>query len=389
LNIKNLISYVFCLVVSIGLTYYINGKGGLMLCICLVTAFLLSLVNFLAVKDKIIFDIKYDNVNLRKDDVFCVLLSVSKKCMLPTPYVEIKLRSSQKLTPLKSEIFKTSLFSKDDVVKIKAEYKADFSGKSTVGIEYVKVTDFLGLFTKYIYTTSNDDIAELRVLPEIPDSVFSTEMIKAVADSVSYNDDDDDSGDTIRYGVGTPGYEHRDYVPGDPIRKINWKLSSKRDKHLIRLDEKNSVTGQLVVFDIFTNKTDRQTYFDVDNLIEGSLGLILSMIRQELECECYVYNKNGWNYYKVNDEKSLSFLQTELGNYDVSQEHISRFPNGIEKEKGTAAAVVFTNNLDHNVVKAGNTPTVQSFYVTKESFVNYKTDNIWLIDQLFELTRYR
>lgn len=389
MNKKNLLSFVFCLLISIGLTYYINGKGGLMLCICLVFAFLLSTVNFIAVKDKVFFEIKYDNVNLRKGDTFGVALIVSKKCLLPTPYVEIKLHSTEKLTPLKSEIFKTSLFSKNEKLKIKAEYKAEYSGKSTIEIEYVKVTDFLGIFSKLIYKKTEKDVAELRVLPNIPDRVYSSDILKSVADAVTFDDNDEDTGETVRFGVGTPGYEHRAYVPGDPIKKINWKLSSKREQYLLRLDEKPSVSGQLVIVDVFSKNNDKQTFSDCDNLVEGCLGLLSSMIKQELECECYVCNKNGWNSFKVADEKSLSLLQTELSTYDLSLETQKRIPDGIEKEKGTAVAVVFTNNLDDSLVSAGNTPVLQSFYVTKENYVKTHPDNVWVIDDVYELSRLR
>ena len=389
MNKKNLLSFVFCLLISIGLTYYINGKGGLMLCICLVFAFLLSTVNFIAVKDKVFFEIKYDNVNLRKGDTFGVALIVSKKCLLPTPYVEIKLHSTEKLTPLKSEIFKTSLFSKNEKLKIKAEYKAEYSGKSTIEIEYVKVTDFLGIFSKLIYKKTEKDVAELRVLPNIPDRVYSSDILKSVADAVTFDDNDEDTGETVRFGVGTPGYEHRAYVPGDPIKKINWKLSSKREQYLLRLDEKPSVSGQLVIVDVFSKNNDKQTFSDCDNLVEGCLGLLSSMIKQELECECYVCNKNGWNSFKVADEKSLSLLQTELSTYDLSLETPKRIPDGIEKEKGTAVAVVFTNNLDDSLVSTGNTPVLQSFYVTKENYVKTHPDNVWVIDDVYELSRLR
>lgn len=378
------------MLISVGLTYYINGKGGLMLCLCLLFAFVLSLIDFLAVKDKVMFDIRYDNLSLRKGDVFKVKLIVSKTCFLPTPYVEIKLCSTPKLKPLKSEIFKTSLFSKKDKVKINAEYKALFSGKSTVGVEYVKLTDFLGIFTKRIYTDDKENVAELRVLPDIPDKVYLSDVLKSVADAVTFDDNDDDTGETVRFGVGTPGYEHRDYYPGDPIKKINWKLSSKREQYLIRLDEKPAVTGQLVVLDVFNNKTDtdKDTYKDNDILIEGCLGMLSSMLRQELECECCIYNKNQWVIRKISDEKSLTEFQTELGSYDADAVHNIRIPQNIEKEKGTAVAVVFTNNLDESLVSVSNTPTIQSFYITKENYIKTKPDNLWLIDNLYELSRF-
>jgi len=49
-------------------------------------------------------------------------------------------------------------------------------------------------------------------------------------------------------GSGTTFAEHREYVPGDEIRHIDWRLAARSDRHFVRrYEEETSLTGWLVV----------------------------------------------------------------------------------------------------------------------------------------------
>ena len=48
---------------------------------------------------------------------------------------------------------------------------------------------------------------------------------------------------------GFPGYDNREYVPGDPLKRINWKQSAKRNKLLVRLDDEMAARAIHVVLD--------------------------------------------------------------------------------------------------------------------------------------------
>lgn len=51
------------------------------------------------------------------------------------------------------------------------------------------------------------------------------------------SDDERESGETAMSFGGTAGYEHREYVAGDPLRRVNYKLSAKKRRLMVRLDE--------------------------------------------------------------------------------------------------------------------------------------------------------
>lgn len=387
MNIKNFISFVFCIAIVVCVSYFINAKGGIMLLVCLGCAFLISLADFLLVCKKISAKLSCENFNIRKGDVFSVCVTVSKNTFLPTPYVEIKFKNSPKLTPVSAEIFKTALFFPKDSSTIIAEYKAEFSGKSTVEIEYVRLTDYLGLFSRDIFMSQKNEVVNALVLPEIPDCIFTNDLLKSSGEAISYDDDEEDSGETLRFGNGLPGYEHRNYVPGDPVKKINWKLSSKRDIFLIRLDEKPSSTGRVLVLDIFSDTQTKETCRINDVLIEGCLGMLSQMLKNDLSCECWFYNESDWTMCEVNNEKTLLELQCFLQSYDDSVPHKTRLPQLKQKQKGSSASIIFTNNLDTSLYSLNNNPNYQNFYVTSEDAPNKHFENAWIINSLFEIKR--
>lgn len=98
-------------------------------------------------------------------------------------------------------------------------------GRLRVRVCDVRAFDPLGLFSRPLPCVAAQ---ETDVLPDLfPLSVTLAET----ADSLS---------DSLRYSADRPGYDPsetfriREYVPGDPVRQIHWKLSGKTDKLLVR-----------------------------------------------------------------------------------------------------------------------------------------------------------
>lgn len=49
-------------------------------------------------------------------------------------------------------------------------------------------------------------------------------------------------------GAGLNFAEHRPYVPGDDIRRLDWKIAARTDRHVVRVhEEESSLTGWLLV----------------------------------------------------------------------------------------------------------------------------------------------
>ncbi|MCH5204611.1 MAG: DUF58 domain-containing protein [Oscillospiraceae bacterium] len=149
-------------------------------------------------------------VTLRKTG-FCVL-----------PYAEICIDAENDIRLRTSLVFRNS-------VSIKGSFHANHSGLSRVKLTKVIIRDFAGLVQMNI--PFNEE-SQKGVLPKKVD-YKGPEIFPSVLP--------DDSGETeegasVLHG-GLPGYEHREYAAGDSLRRIDYKLSAKKQKLMVRLDE--------------------------------------------------------------------------------------------------------------------------------------------------------
>ena len=59
--------------------------------------------------------------------------------------------------------------------------------------------------------------------------------------------DNDEEAEEGSVSGGFPGYEHRGYEPGDPLNRINYKLSAKKRTLMVRRDENTSAQSTDIV----------------------------------------------------------------------------------------------------------------------------------------------
>ena len=155
-----------------------------------------------------------------QDAEFEIRLTRTGFCFIP--YIELCL-----LADCRINIRTSLLFS--GTKTLRGSFKASHSGINRLNLDLISIRDFAGLFNLKIPVGQE---AKKAVLPKIVDYA-GPEIIPSVLPS---DDEDAEEGVTVVKG-GLPGCEHRDYVPGDSPKRVNYKLSAKRNRLLVRLDE--------------------------------------------------------------------------------------------------------------------------------------------------------
>jgi uncharacterized protein (DUF58 family) len=89
---------------------------------------------------------------------------------------------------------------------------------------------------------------QTKIFPAIPMLSSHSEFVRTLEESSAF-DDNEQSREVAFAVTGFPGYEHRDYVPGDPLKRVNWKLSAKRDRLLVRKPEAFAGGDQVLILD--------------------------------------------------------------------------------------------------------------------------------------------
>lgn len=153
-------------------------------------------------------------------------VAVKKTGFCFIPYIEICLAANTSIR------LRTALLFRNEII-VKGEFPAEHSGLNKLLLENVVVSDFLGNFH---FNLRNDQQTQMAVLPRIVEYDGPSVQPNMLP---SESDEETEEGASTRRG-GMPGYEHREYVPGDSPRRVNYKLSAKRGTLMVRLDENNS-----------------------------------------------------------------------------------------------------------------------------------------------------
>ncbi len=151
-------------------------------------------------------------------------VALEKKGFCFIPFIEVCIDAEESLVLRTSLLFRKS-------VTLKAEFTAKHSGLNKVTLEKVIIGDFLG---NGRFADNIGEEAQMAVLPR----VVEYDGPEVLPNMLPSEEEETEEGITVRQG-GMPGYEHREYVPGDSPRRVNYKLSAKRGKLMVRLDESN------------------------------------------------------------------------------------------------------------------------------------------------------
>lgn len=339
---KHKLSYVLCIFVAVVFAWAMNGRLGVYLCAMLLIALIVSAVIKRIVKNKISLRVFSKTTQVAKGDTIEISFEISKSVFVPTPFIEVCFESSANISPLSPEKFRIALGFSKEPRTYRISYKANHCGMASIFVKSVKLIDYLGLFSSKVKTESFK--SRFGVLPVIHEISGQNELLRVCCDATAYDDNAEETDEATTIGMGVAGYEHREYVMGDPIKRINWKLSSKRDNLMIRLDEKLASANQAILFDCVKSTEDNEDYYKTrDIAAEGALAMSALMLRQGLTCDVYLASGNSWEHIVVEDEGGLSSFQSSLADFEPADGKMQSAADLIS-ENGNKVAMMFSND---------------------------------------------
>ena len=122
---------------------------------------------------------------------------------------------------------------------------------------------------------------------------------------------------------GEPGYEYKDYIEGDPLNRVNWKLSSKQNKLMIRKSISGSKLTKSILLD-YGVEDNKEMLDSIDLITETYLSLVLALVKREYEVEVILKDEAYKEVYMEN-EQDVEEMRIELGKYKFSTNNEERF----------------------------------------------------------------
>lgn len=341
--------YLLSLAVSFVFALYCSWRIGIFLLLTLLLAPILSLLLALIFRYTIKIEMQLSKPIVAKKEKLLLTVSVRNRFVLPTPGILID--------PLENPCVSYGDISYEmaampfSTVSLDIPVVAGICGASRVGIGKVAVQDYLGLFRLSVPLHMSQMLA---VIPDIAEISGDEEYIRQtyVLSTTTGESDETVEASTNVMG-GFPGYEHREYVPGDPLKRINWKLSAKRDHLFVRLDDELAASSVLLVLDPIEHITEkdiawlpRDLYADCSaaelpalirqNAIETSLGVTMTLLSRNLKVTYCFLREGKWESIDIANMGQITLLQQELASYSYVRECDQRFPFTDVPDSGAA-----------------------------------------------------
>lgn len=382
-----LFGYIMTVALCVVFALFASSRTGWFLVIAFISAPLISVIICLIFTKMIKIEMSCDASAISKGDSANVNILIQNKFFLPSPFVEIKLNESIRLNS-KVDKFEISVMPLQET-EITAKVTAAFSGRAKIEIEQVCVRDFLGLFS---FKIQNPDFRNLNIsigiIPNIGQIGANDDIILQTVQSSQDFEDSEETTEKSSFSFnGVPGYDMREYIPGDPVKKINQKLSAKRGKLYVRLDD-SIASGKIIVVllnslqpsklpqfentaknkqknilnkNIFKNDEKWETMADNENkknkfiaetweiTLENSLGIAKRLLLAGYSLQFVFEDDDRWQNFEILDLKDISALARLLSKSDVKISDEIKYPNDILENSKIRTAVAVTPSDNGNI----------------------------------------
>ena len=377
-------SYLGCIGIALFVMYFLNGTVGILIAAALGCAFFISTAFTLIVMRFIKISVKLDKQSVSKGECLKFIITVSKKIIIPAPIILIHTHCSAGLSK-ETDICSLSLAGKEKNT-VEISLTAKYSGAAEVSIQEVLICDYLGIFRFRLKKAISDSAMKLNVYPNIPDVPVQTDFLKAAV-LASNDDDDDETNETANIQTGIPGYDHREYFPGDPIKRINWKMSSKRDIYYIRLDEKIAGSEQVFFLDSPELDENEHTLSVRDNIIEGMLAVFNMMVREGRDTTLYMAEGDSWLKAEIHNAADIYTLQEKLAGSKPCNSKDAVPPEIISSGKPPICFTAATDEQSESALRIVSECPNSLLICSSSSGLSKISNEMWILSDEFELKK--
>ncbi|MBR7040153.1 MAG: DUF58 domain-containing protein [Oscillospiraceae bacterium] len=319
-------------------TFYLDSDIGVVVCAFLILAPLLSVLLAWIAARHVTVTLSAPDC-LPKGRHFTVKLHAVFGARLPVPFLRVKFAQEANFAPDDPRAVQSAM-TFTEPLDMEHGLKALYAGRGLVGAETLYVSDYLGLAQFPVKDAPG--AVRIGVIPLVPELTGAGVMLRTVNDIVM-TDDEEEETNVLYASQSTPGYIHRDYFPGDDLRRINWKMSAKRRKLMIRMDEAASTVRPTLVLDL-APQHDAPGLALRERMMEGALGLLRLLVRQGIVCSLRYPTDGGWTMLPLDTEDSVQEAAVALADADFSGDG-QRIDPGVRADHA-GAVIVFTSMPD-------------------------------------------
>lgn len=319
-------------------------------------------------------------VEVEKDGIVKVSVHIRNQSILPVPFVDITFIQAVNFELSGLPNCKISIGSLQTKT-VTMEYRARRRGLAKVGVNSVVLRDYLGFFRFSLLEGMEEyqHVGELMVLPRLF-NIKSNSKIMMGSGQAHIPDDNGEASTGVLSWTGEPGYEFREYMPGDPLHKVHWKLSAKKEALMVRKDEGRGIPGKRLILDSCItvpeikqpgrenylwkvrsktkqNDSNEEVLIREEKILEALLAVAYLGVKTSRDMEVWLLENGCWMRHLVTDRKDLNKLQHRLAAYQFvdaeSFDSIDRMPlthmlenRGKGRNFSGGEVIIFTGSMN-------------------------------------------
>ena len=342
---RNLKKYWFeiilIIIMAYAFTHYLDGDIGVVVWSFLIIAPLLSIILSYYAIFKLRINLKAPDY-LTKGKSFHVDFIASTIGKLPVPFVRCHMKLSANIVQQDNRTVQSAMTPKENLI-ISYQMTAKYVGLAEIKIKKLAIFDYLGLVEFKYGHIPDDYIIKIGVIPEIPELTNANMMLHAVSDVILTQDDDEEESSASFSAQSMLGYVHREYVAGDSLRRVNWKMSAKRQKLMVRMEEAATTIRPTVILDI-QPETQEEKLKHREIMIEGALGFLVLLVKQGIPCSLRFTTGKQWKYFILENEDDVRNICVEIATADFVNDNHRIDSNAFYEKAG--AYLIYTANPD-------------------------------------------
>ncbi len=214
------------------------------------------------------------------------------------------------------------------------DFRVRYRGRYGLGLQTLRVNDMLGIFTLRKKLNETIDILVWPKLPDIPHFPLMSNILSQSDSNFEIREED--------YAVVT---DVRKYEPTDPLKRVHWKLTAKRNEWMVKNFQTNALNRITIMTDTFKPCDEyEESLILEDKIIETAMAVMNYCLRHGMPVEWQVRTDVKREAHSQENFDAVFRMAAEL-TFDGTPETSSVLPmlnKGINETAGYINAVLFT-----------------------------------------------
>lgn len=343
-----IIKICFLLLIIICAIFYILyiWNFSLVLLVTIIAIPIIMFFSLLIAKKKINVDFAVKSHTASKGEPFNVQLCITNNSFFPIGKAEAIIEYYNIFNTQINNIELHFPIQSNNSQKITFQLSSKFCGQLKIRCAYITIYDPLRIFKFKVGKNINENIAVLPEGHDIYGFVNQTNRINEESNIFSEFSSGDDPSEV---------FDLHEYIEGDRINRIHWKLSSKKDNFIVK-DYSMPIDSPITIFlDISYSEFSEYTLPIYDTLIESFVSLSQFLLQNERIHTLIYYNQKQkqFNEISITDIDTLSAAINNLifsFNDDFYFEMPRTYFSSCNKESGFASFTFITAVPDKNIL---------------------------------------